>query len=482
MKASPKGKELEMKKFGTRIEPVKTALLVILFLLSLCMVSMHFAILKGKNENTSSALDNIENMGSVISTAYVSLSELPVIPETVAIKNSMGDISAISSGIHYMREVYSLLRSDIAYILGQNCIAETAEDDVFDKLLDSNGFIYIGYHTPLPASLLFIHAKDNIDSDSSLPIGNLTDSLYIKELIIFPENGAGDMTYAAARLGNGEAVLFLVKNEPTEELVRITDFDIYKKAAAMFPARFYGKSSNILASSIVYTTLPSNVKISVSEEGFTRESKELMASLAELFNINPDKTGSYFDTSKDGTVYTATHGTLTFTEKLISYTTENNKSGIALEYFSGKSGTEPHSLCDILACAEQIINSLTSDQELSEFFGNEAELLLTALYRDNGKIVVEYGYFYDNIKISDLERAVRLEMNEERLSGISIIPAKIRAEKGNESKALSPAIVLSVIEEKAENSSFFTIINKYKKENGEQGFYASEWIPSEIKK
>ena len=472
-----------MKKASKAFEAIKTISIALLFAMAIIMVFMHFYILQKKNEVASGASDfrNTVSLNSDESSVYNSLSPSSLLPSAVAVKNQTGELAAITSSSDYMGEVYSIAKPDISFMLSNKCIAERLSDSAeFDRALSGESFIYISYHGNLPGILIYLHTLDNEYSSASLEIGNLTNSVFLKELIIFQNVKERDAVFALSRSQNGEVFSYKIASDKQINM-HTDDFDIYSEASAMTAAEFYGINEfKILPSTIVYSLPRSSYKISISKEDTELSTNTpLQIELANMLDINPDKTGSYFDEALGGTVYMATHGNLTICNDSIIYSTANNiGGGVSLSFYSGKATEEPHTMYEIMAIAESIVNSLNTSDLCSPLLGGEAEPQITALYRNGDQLVLEYGYFYDNVPISDMEVGVRLKMSASKLTGFELFPINVKAIKSEQQQCIAPAWALSITKGNISEDGLYTIVYKYASINDND--YEAEWIPTQI--
>ncbi len=473
-----------MKKAFKTVETVKTILIIVLFVLSIFMVFLHFDILRNKNEQASDASDFGDMVGSATgeSSNLSSVLKSTLLPCAIGVKNSENKLVAISSGSSYMREVYSLLDSSIELIFSKGCIAADEPDQAaFYKALESTGYIYISYHETMPAVLIYLSTLDAGYSSSSVPVGNLTKELSIKELIIFPhKNSKGDQ-FALSRTVNGETTSYTLSNDIKTSL-HIDDFDMYKEAGAMASASFFGEygKSNIHSSTLLYSLPHSYYKINseLGAKGLTNKTAE-QAIIAELLDINPNKTGNYFDTDIGGTVYMSTHGTLTFCDDKITYSTENNANGgIHLSFYSGKAEGDEHTLYEVLTIVESIARHLNTGDKTSDLLGGEAVPQITNLYRKDGRLIIEYEYYYDNIPIWEIGTALKFEISENKITYFELLPMHTTIVKEAQQKSISPNWVVNIMNGTIKDDSLYTISYKYV--NTKENIYEAEWIPIKI--
>ncbi len=466
-----------MKKSEKKVENVKTLVIILLFLVVMLMVFLHFDELRKRNETAAdNEIGSSFTLKSTFSAEIDTVSENMLLPSQIAFKKETNDVFAICSGKNYMQEIYSLLEDSISFMLSSKCTVLEDETKAFDDAISSNGFIYVRYHTPLPAVLLYLNSIEKKGANIVSMSDKLSSSL-ISEIILFPEASSKGSIFAFSREPGGKVNKYLLSDAPFGN-INIADLEIYREAGAMVAAEFYlSESKNIISSTLIFDDMPPKNSLSFSEgiEGLA-ENAELQNPFAEMLNINPNKTGSYYDDELCGTVFMATHGTLSFTDDMIEYSTINNTDGISLSVFSGKDSETPHSMYECLTAAGAIA-SLFSDVKDAEI--GDGQMLLTDLFRKGETLTLKFRYFYDNIPIASQNDALILEINAEKLTGIKFYPAKIIADRSNIIKSIPASWVISIAEEAGNENEKYTLIYRY--EVGENGNLFAEWKPLKIK-
>lgn len=463
-----------MKKAEKKMEFFKTIAITILFLVVMLMVLLHFNELKKRNDNSA---DNDTGDSFTLKSSFYSeiesISENMILPAQIAFKKDADDVFAICSGKNYMQEIYSLIESNIAFMFSSECDVTDEDSSVFDNAVSSSDFIYVKYHTPLPTLLLYLHS---IDTDET-SLANDIASYAVSEIILFPDENAKGSIFALTRGIHGEVKKYILKSAP-ESKINIADLEIYKDAGAMVSAKFHTSSNEkLMSSTLIFDDLPTKNSLSLSE-GIENLSKnaDIQSAFAEILNINPNKTGSYFDEEISGTVFMATHGTLSFTDKKIGYSTLNNTDGLPLSIFSGKDSEASHSIYECLSAAQSIASVFT---EIEGADIGDGQLLLTSLFRKGETLVLKFGYFYDNIPIETENDALILEISSKKLTGISFFPAKIIADRSNVIKSIPASWVMSIAENSSSENEKYTLVYKYHSEH--EGNLFAEWKPVKIK-
>lgn len=465
-----------MKKTDKKTEFFKTAIITFLFIIVMMMVFLHFDELRKRNETAADkSIGDSFTLKSTFSEDIEANSDSMFLPSQIAFKKDDNNVFAICSGKNYMEEIYALIDDGIAFMLTSNCNALESDSKSFDNAIASNGFIYVRYHTPLPAVLLYF---DSIEKNNTVPneMSDKISSSVISELIIFPEANVKGSIFALTKEPSGRVQKYLIK-DVSSAVVNIADLEIYREAGAMVSAEFYSDTNESIASStLIFDDLPPKNSLTFTEGAAgLSENTELQTPFAEMLNINPNKTGSYFDDALCGTVYMATHGTLSLTDKTVEYSTLNNSDGISLSLFSGKESDSSHSMYECLSAARAIA-SIISDIKGAEI--GDGHLLLTDLFRKKQTLTLKFGYFHDNIPISSENDALILEITSEKLTALKFYPSKIVADRSNVLKSLPASWIVSIAENTSNESEKFTLIYRYEKDDN--GAFFAEWKPLKI--
>lgn len=477
------------KKAERAFGALQTVFIILLFLATISMVLIYFNSLKAKNEELEGNGFNAElKLYSDTNLGYDDITKEYLLPSDIAVKKSGDSMFAIRTGEDYIREVYSLLDGNIVYLLGETCRQNIVTDsDVFDNALSrEEDFIYINYHSALPAPLIYLHASGTEFSNETLANFAQSISNSISEIIIFPKNNQKNSVYGMSRSSSGEVTKYTVIKNTKQNFALTEDFDIYKdpSASVMYNANFFGESEigAILPSNILYNASFGYNKISVSKgaAGLSKN-KEIQTAIALMLGINPDKTGNYYDKEIGGTVYMSTHGTLKVCDDKIIYSNGNDvNGGIEIANFLGENSNGKHSLNECLSVAESFVKKLSAIAEDEEFLGGDAVPLISALYKEDNTLVLEYSYFYENISIYNSAIAIRIKFTPEKLIGLEIYPMTVKALSNEWQKCYQPAWISNIINSQSKKSNHFKLIFAYIPSNESSTIFEAEWVPVEI--
>lgn len=468
---------MENKVLGT----IKTVLVIVLFLCAILMSFLSFEALQKKySEPDTSALSYAYGEG--IADELLAPDSL-ILPETVAVGKKGAHMKAITSGAEYMNDVYRLAAKDIYFALG-SCRMERTDDDtaLWNAALSSDEFIYVRYHSELSSLVIALDAEDAENRDkfdeSSISPENITR---IYEFLLLPSSHRQGEVFAFSRSADGECIIYTAETEGNPDFLAFpSDFDIYSDAAALSNADFYGfRSDNQLLypTTVIYLTGLNTRKITVKEEYEDIASNtSLLGDIALLLDINPSKTGSYFDSSAEKTVYMPTHGELSVSESGILYSTDRNENGgVELSEYAGiDTRKEALSLYDCIITSSLLMKKIKALDK--SMLGGEAEPELSAIYSENGLVVFEYKYFFNNIEIAGVPFACRMALSQDKLMHLEINFLNVESSIKERLRCLPQTLLISAIEKGGLTSSTPSSMLVFRLRPDEKAqFYTAEW-------
>ena len=474
-----------MKKLKETLGIIETAFIIILFACALLMVYMFFEELQLKNQGSELDGNTVIEGYNEAGAQYSELSSDVLLPENIAVKKAGRDMYAISSGAEYVEEIYAMLQSNLSFIFSSCTASETSEED-FLLALDAEELIYLCFHSELPAPLIYIHSLGrgaNELADSAL-IGT---SHTIREIIIFPSQNEEGEIYAISRDENGSATSYTISSTDGLKDCSIgADFDIYVDAEVLLGAYFHGskEKTNITPSTLLYSLSGVYNKITLTKgTGSLSENKEAQREIALMLSINPDKTGSYFDSELGASIYMPTHGHLSFyDDKLVYSSSGNENGGIDLSDFSGSKDKKEHTLAQALTIAESLIKNVCAVSGIAEYTGGEAQLLITDFYsNESGSLVLEYEYFYDNIPLHGVEIGARVEFSSEKLTRLELFPMSVATIKGEFEKSAYPDWLVKATEAYGDENETYTVKGLYVASDNKSTKFEAEWTPIKVK-
>ena len=370
-----------------------------------------------------------------------------ILPETVAVKSSGEHTYAITQGEGYMSLIYRTVCKNISVALSDVCTAVQADDQAWENACLADEFMLVKYHAPLHHSVIYADAASN-NGEEALEHGISIDIGTLDQIFIFPEKTSAGDVFAVARNKDGRVFnLTLIEAAKTEDLSKSEDFDIYINASAMTLADLYCQTetgNNVLCSTVLHSYGLNTQKINLSC-GYTGilDDTELQGSIATFFNINPDKSGNYYDEATRSTVYVATHGSLHVSEGGIRYSSTGESGGIPISNYSDIFSRSGVDTTEAILLSQLFISGY--DDLDRRFLGGEAHPVLSAVYSDGGTVKLEYIYCYSNVEIEGAPLACQLSLKDGKIVGFQAGSVIYNVSEGGERRqSLSPSWVLNM--------------------------------------
>lgn len=412
-----------MKAENRTVELIKTAAVVLLLISLVCLCAVYlFGFEQGSSpEFTSSMLDDLRRRTS--KAAYSGyFGQSLVSPYFVGIHLSSGESRGVISGTESMEKMYSCVSEFLPALLGENGIVSSLSENEGEELRDqalAGDYIYIDYRNPLPKSLIYyMTLPENISE-------NVTDE-YISALLIFPTGEPisirtagvdGKITeteiYSYAAIAKGGAGNYYVYSSAS---LPSTLSDVYfnKGRLSSYNVKdtvsfdFAGKTSEKLDCMTVLTQAASAVSAGVTFPLISAE-QNAIASVVNAFSVNYEKAAKYVDADGSVTYLEEGHNVRITDGGTVLYTVTGTPDGVFLSDFIGL--YDEYSVCDYVGVSLLLISKMNINS------GN-AELALGGIYKNNGKIVVTFGYNCDNISVTTDGTAdfIRFEYTDGMLS------------------------------------------------------------------
>ena len=446
---------MKAKKSDKALESLKTVLICLLFLCAIGLSALYFyrsgfIFSRGNagDTNADGSSDAIED-----GQQFDGL----VLPESIAVKSEGKHTYAITQGDGYMRLIYRLVHRSISLALSRDCTAEEAEDTAWNDACSEEEFILIKYHAPLSHTVLYADAASALGEDA-LQNGLETDVGAVDQMFIFPDRTKKGEVFAVTRSRDGK-IFNLVLNAPapSDKVASMSDFDIYVDAGAMTLADLFchlSDSESVLCSTILHSHGLNSQKLALSQ-GYAGivEDEELNHSVANFFDVNPDKSGNYYDEKTQSTVYVATHGSLHIGEGGISYSAAGESGGIPLSVYSDAFSQGGVTSSEAIILSQPFISGFNALD--GRFLGGDAHPVLSAVYSEGGRITLEYVYCYSNVEIEGAGVACRLSLKNGKIVEFEATSRVYSLSDGGERRqSLMPEWVLNMTLPEAEGGLF----------------------------
>lgn len=326
-----------------------------------------------------------------------------LLPEIIGYSLTNGEPLCTIADRSSTESLYELVAPCIIELFGSSSTCKEMNADegklIYSSALSSSEYVYLRWHEPTLYQLIYAYSSGRLAiSESDTAIFSKSDNesgAYIKEMIIIPENDVAAHRFTAiATDSNGRYFIFKRNAEAVA-----SDFHISKlsDASSKITTQPFEFSTDELQNSepVILNELLCE---DISAEYAAMPDEEETDILLKLFGYNPDKlkTNPY---DSDGMSYYDSHSRIRLKTGCIDYRAFDQTSGIELSQLLGYSVDDGYSLFDKLAAVDYLMTSL---YEISpDLIGNEAKLCLGNVYNNNGMLVFEYFYTYNNIRLSE---------------------------------------------------------------------------------
>lgn len=414
------------------IERIKTLLFVGLFVSSVVLATVYFAGAPRRESTAGSDLPS--NVLAAIRGGDGSPADQlqgdQLLPAFFGIKRSGQGAVGLTAGASMMRDLSELLAPWVGFALGEGAVCTpvaAGEDDAYwQTCLDSDAYFYLRYRFAIPAAVLRAHS---LADDAHAMLNTAEGTLpRVCEIFFFPDP-IEEGVCAVSRDSNGAVSLWLRSLEQDDSLPSFDDFSIYLVPGVLKSYSFAGSGnpdclSRLLTLPVLSTPL-TLAELTLSQPFTAIDGTDLVPeSLLTRFDYNLNKAGSYYESDTGAAVFVETHGTLRASADGILYEA-TDQGGLSVSDFVRKSSSALNLRDDIIAC-EKLVSALR--QENRDLFGGDAEPQLAAVVAEDGALVLEYAYFYDNIRISRPAPAIRLIVREHKIISASLAVCSYRAE------------------------------------------------------
>ena len=431
------------KKTSAAAETVKTLLLVLLTVSMLALIVVYIGGTHIYQSMTDTSEKRVfDKLWSVQSGQRASgLDQGRLLPETVAFRRGTTQIG--TADLDSTRSLYELVAPCVLELFGTGSHCEeldgTAGRLYYTEAMSGEEFIYVRYHEPVLYQFIYAYASGKLTvSDSDVAAFSPLDSgeddggssgVYISELVIIPESDVAAHRFVAVARDN-EGHYYRFRRDPD---ALASEFHIAKlsdAASKLSTVRmsFPSDSGEVsFLDSLVPFPADELESCDILPTPTETAGGELTDRILRLFGYNPDKTGE----AGNGIFYDS-HSLIRLESGKISYQSADPNSGVSISELLGYTADDGFGLFDKLAAVDSLLTGLS---ELSKsLVGGEASLCLGNVYADDGLLVYEYFYTYDNIRISE-EPAVRAEFGQDSLCSFEI---KAESFSTLETRTLSP--------------------------------------------
>ena len=422
MKKEPETAKKRSGRFSAAAEHIRTAILALLVVSLVMLVIVYIGgthIYQNMTAGNREKNINIEKLWSVRSDIGADgLDSGRLIPETIGYRLAGAEPVGCMADRESIEELYGVVGSCVTELFGNTsfCVklADGEGERMMNEALADGEYIYIRYHQPVLYRMIYAYASGKLvvtDQDVAQASED-AGAVYVSELVIKPEQDVAAHRFTAY-VYDGDGGYFRFSQDKgviasTFYFSRLADGAWVSGLSSLT----FSDDPALAARQPIIGTLPEPDVISGEE---TAVPDAQMNSLLVLFGYNPDKVSSYPDESAVN--YVDSRSRLRVGSGVIKYQANDAASGLRLDTLLGYSVNDTLSIYDKLTAVDNMIGRIeTMSPELT---GGEGKLCLGDVYTDGGRLVIEYFYTYEDIRIGG-GAALRVEIEQDRLYSFSL--------------------------------------------------------------
>lgn len=438
MKKEPETAKKRAGKLSAAAEHIRTVILVLLVVSLVMLVIVYIGgthIYQNMTAGNREKNINIEKLWSVRSDIGADgLDSGRLLPETIGYRLAGADPVGCIADRESIEELYGVIGSCITELFGNTSYCVKLSDDEgarqMNEAIADGEYIFIRYHQPVLYRMIYAYASGKLvvtDQDVAQASED-AGAVYVSELVIKPDQDVAAHRFIAY-VYDGDGGYFRFSQDKS---VIASTFYFSRLAdgpwvSGLAPMTFSDDPALAERQPLIGADLEPDV---ISAED-TLVPDAQRSSLLVLFGYNPDKVSSYPDESAVN--YVDSRSRLRVGNGVIRYQANDAASGLRLDTLLGYSVNDTLSVYDKLTAVDNIIGRI---EALSpELAGGEAKLCLGDVYTDGVRLVIEYFYAYEDVRVGE-EAALRAEIEQDRLYSFSL---RTVSYKGTDSPTLLPS-------------------------------------------
>jgi len=318
------------------------------------------------------------------------------LPEFVGI-TSMGERLGISTDQNIISDIFSALSPSLSELLLKT--PSQSDDEYWNSLIDSEESVYIRFHQALPDFVIGLFADINAGQMHSR--ANVRS--YVYELFFIPYTENRTEISVAVRSLDGK--VFIYHSASPEKIFTTDDIkkfvDTYRSGLTRF--NFSNGEYQTLSKSepiFVDQVLTKKILVTPGTASMLFDQSDNIDTIMRIFSLNPDKLISTSVDERGFGHYIDSRGILYIRESDFEYQSTADDGMHVNDIIGYTSSIE---LREYIRAAISLISDINHINRL--FTGVDADMLLYSVASDNGKVTLTFKYFFDNIRITDIENA-----------------------------------------------------------------------------
>ena len=359
-------------------------LMLPVLLLSACLVVLTALLFSAFRENSSDTKDfDLRAVTADRGSAAEAISDC-LMPGFAGI-TSGGTRGCITGSANAMRELCGTLYP----VLGEALVSGTfraGSEEEWKAIAESDSSVYLRWQSELPDAVVALFAAGE-DSGAVQP------EAYQSEVFLIPYVRGENAAVAAFRSSDGAvriAKVTMPKNLLSgEDLTRF--IRTFRNSVVPFVFRDMGGHPQPVVTGRVSLSC---IFMTPDTAAFILDSANEKNAVLSLFGLNPDKLLSERIESDGGTSLIETRGEVYVGDAVIAYRS-TSENGVGLQSLIGYSDNA--GLAEYIQASLVLFDGVRSVNRW--LTGGEADLLLTSVYAEGGRIRITFSYGFDNIPI-----------------------------------------------------------------------------------
>ena len=372
------------------------------------------------NRNTSGTVKVPFDIDRITAERYdddVDISEY-LVPEFIGLTVN-GTRYGLTASSKVMAELYRYILPVISEtVRPENIKSGTVEE--WNALPDAGASVYVRYHSEMPDVVIGLLA----DMFAGASAKRERVGAYVYEMFILPYADGGEDIQIAARSIGGEVYFYTLKSPSAivtkEELSKL--IRSYKKSMNTF--MFAGdKFPAVSVTEPVFTAdiMTRNILMTNNTVSLIENAESELKRFMRIFSMNPDKLLNTHSEEDGTSSYIDTHGVLYLYASSFEYRAAN-AGGVPVEDIVGY--RDKIGLYDYIYAGAKISAEIRSINKY--YAGGDADMILTSVYADGGKVRLVFEYVYDNVLITDIDPAMTLEFDGGVLKKATVYALAVR--------------------------------------------------------
>ncbi len=341
-----------------------------------------------------------------------------ILPEFIGITED-GKRYGISVSSAVMSDLYGELSAVISETVTYNN-ARASDEAYWLSCIDRDDSVYIRYHSELPDVVVGMLA------DMHTGASGVRDRVaaYIYEMFIIPSPDGSGISKIATKSASGDVTVYQLEGASNG----LVDADLvkYLRSYTSSMRKFvfaHGEYDTISATEPVFAESVTTRNI-LTTDGTTfliKNTSSAINQLMRVFGLNPNKLLSTHEDSKGTLSYTDRSGVMYIHKSALEYRASED-GGIDVEDIIGY--TDSMGISEYITAAYGLVDEIGAIE--NHCTGGSADICLVEISSKNGRVQMQFEYFYDNIIVLGPEPALTVTFESGKLTAARLYTVTIK--------------------------------------------------------